>query len=165
MRARRREDFVLRGAQGVLLDVDHGTLSLRHQPPTPSAARRRQAAGLAPISTGYVLGIVKSLYHPASGSGPFPTELEDDIGQRLGERGHEFGPTVTGGASAGSAGSMPWLVRQSCAISGVTGIALTKIDVFGRGWSVWRICTGYSPERESLYDYLPSHCRRSGRMR
>ena len=99
-----------------------------------------------------MLGIVKA-YTTRVGSGPFPTELSDATGQKLGERGHEFG-TVTGRKRR-----CGWfdavLVRQSCAISGVTGIALTKLDVLD-GFDTVRICTGYRLHGKIL-DYLPSH--------
>ena len=99
-----------------------------------------------------MLGIVKA-YTTRVGSGPFPTELDDEIGQRLGERGHEFG-TVTGRKRR-----CGWfdavLVRQSCAVSGVTGIALTKLDVLD-GLDEIRICTGYRLRGE-VYDHFPAH--------
>ena len=99
-----------------------------------------------------MLGIVKA-YTTRVGSGPFPTELSDEAGQRLGERGHEFG-TVTGRQRR-----CGWfdavLVRQSCAISGVTGIALTKLDVLD-GFDKVKICTGYRLDGEVL-DYFPAH--------
>jgi len=143
--------ILFEGAQGVLLDVDHGTYPFVTSSNTVSGAAAA-GSGLGPSSTGYVLGIVKA-YTTRVGSGPFPTELEDDVGQRLGERGHEFG-TVTGRKRR-----VGWfdavLVRQTCAISGVTGIALTKIDVLD-GLDVVKICTGYRL-RGNVYDYLPSH--------
>lgn len=139
------------GAQGVLLDVDHGTYPFVTSSNTVSGAAAA-GSGLGPSSTGYVLGIVKA-YTTRVGSGPFPTELEDEVGQRLGERGHEFG-TVTGRKRR-----VGWfdavLVRQTCAISGVTGIALTKIDVLD-GMDVVKVCTGYRL-RGNVYDYFPSH--------
>ena len=99
-----------------------------------------------------MLGIVKA-YTTRVGSGPFPTELDDEIGQRLGERGREFG-TVTGRKRR-----CGWfdavLVRQSCAVAGVTGIALTKLDVLD-GLDEIRICTGYTLRGETL-DHLPAH--------
>ena len=99
-----------------------------------------------------MLGIVKA-YTTRVGSGPFPTELDDAIGQRLGERGHEFG-TVTGRQRR-----CGWfdavLVRQSVAVSGITGIALTKIDVLD-GMETVKICTGYRIGDET-FDYLPPH--------
>jgi adenylosuccinate synthase len=143
--------ILFEGAQGVLLDVDHGTYPFVTSSNTVSGTAA-SGSGLGPNSTGFVLGIVKA-YTTRVGSGPFPTELEDDIGQRLGERGHEFG-TVTGRKRR-----VGWfdavLVRQSCAISGVTGIALTKIDVLD-GLDRVSICTGYRLHGK-VYDYLPSH--------
>jgi adenylosuccinate synthase len=143
--------ILFEGAQGVLLDVDHGTYPFVTSSNTVSGTAA-SGSGLGPNSTGYVLGIVKA-YTTRVGSGPFPTELEDEIGQRLGERGHEFG-TVTGRKRR-----VGWfdavLVRQSCAISGVTGIALTKIDVLD-GLEKVAICTGYRLHGK-VYDYLPSH--------
>jgi adenylosuccinate synthase len=99
-----------------------------------------------------VLGIAKA-YTTRVGSGPFPTELEDAIGERLGTRGHEFG-TVTGRKRR-----CGWfdavLVRQSAAVSGITGIALTKLDVLD-GFDEVRICTGYRLG-ERVLDYFPAH--------
>jgi adenylosuccinate synthase len=143
--------ILFEGAQGVLLDVDHGTYPFVTSSNTVSGAAAA-GSGLGPSATGFVLGIVKA-YTTRVGSGPFPTELEDAVGQRLGERGHEFG-TVTGRKRR-----VGWfdavLVRQTCAISGVTGIALTKIDVLD-GLDTVKICTGYRL-RGKVYDYLPSH--------
>ncbi|GIX18892.1 MAG: adenylosuccinate synthetase [Erythrobacter sp.] len=143
--------ILFEGAQGVLLDVDHGTYPFVTSSNTVSGTAAA-GSGLGPSATGFVLGIVKA-YTTRVGSGPFPTELDDEIGQRLGERGHEFG-TVTGRKRR-----VGWfdavLVRQSCAISGVTGIALTKIDVLD-GLEKVKICTGYRL-RGKVYDYLPSH--------
>ena len=124
--ARKRGRRILfEGAQGVLLDVDHGTYPFVTSSNTV-AGTAAGGTGLGPSAAGFVLGIVKA-YTTRVGSGPFPTELDDEIGQRLGERGHEFG-TVTGRKRR-----CGWfdavLVRQSCAVSGVTGIALTKLDV------------------------------------
>jgi len=139
------------GAQGVLLDVDHGTYPFVTSSNTVSGTAAA-GSGLGPSATGFVLGIVKASTTRV-GSGPFPTELDDATGQRLGERGHEFG-TVTGRKRR-----CGWfdavLVRQSCAISGVTGIALTKLDVLD-GFEKVRICTGYRIGGK-IYDYLPSH--------
>jgi adenylosuccinate synthase len=150
--ARRRGRRILfEGAQGVLLDVDHGTYPFVTSSNTV-AGTTGSGTGTGPSAAGFVLGIVKA-YTTRVGSGPFPTELEDEVGQRLGERGHEFG-TVTGRQRR-----CGWfdavLVRQSVAVSGVTGIALTKIDVLD-GMETVRICTGYRiGDRE--YDYLPPH--------
>ncbi len=143
--------ILFEGAQGVLLDIDHGTYPFVTSSNTVSGTAAA-GSGLGPAATGYVLGIVKA-YTTRVGSGPFPTELEDEIGQRLGERGHEFG-TVTGRKRR-----VGWfdavLVRQTCAVSGVTGIALTKIDVLD-GLEEVRICTGYRLRGRDL-DYLPAH--------
>jgi adenylosuccinate synthase len=143
--------ILFEGAQGVLLDVDHGTYPFVTSSNTV-AGTTGSGTGTGPSAAGFVLGIVKA-YTTRVGSGPFPTELEDEVGQRLGERGHEFG-TVTGRQRR-----CGWfdavLVRQSVAVSGITGIALTKIDVLDGMESV-RICTGYRiGDRE--YDYLPPH--------
>jgi adenylosuccinate synthase len=150
--ARLRGDRILfEGAQGVLLDVDHGTYPFVTSSNTV-AGTAASGTGLGPSAAGFVLGIVKA-YTTRVGSGPFPTELDDEIGQRLGERGHEFG-TVTGRKRR-----CGWfdavLVRQSMAVSGVTGIALTKLDVLD-GLDEIRICTGYRL-RGQMLDHLPAH--------
>jgi adenylosuccinate synthase len=143
--------ILFEGAQGVLLDVDHGTYPFVTSSNTVSGTVA-SGTGLGPNAAGFVLGIVKA-YTTRVGSGPFPTELDDTDGQRLGERGHEFG-TVTGRQRR-----CGWfdavLVRQSCAISGVTGIALTKLDVLD-GFDSVKICTGYRL-RGKIMDYFPSH--------
>src|SRR5688572_26830363 len=150
--ARRRGRRILfEGAQGVLLDVDHGTYPFVTSSNTV-AGTTGSGTGLGPSAAGFVLGIVKA-YTTRVGSGPFPTELTDEIGQRLGERGREFG-TVTGRKRR-----CGWfdavLVRQSCAVSGVTGIALTKLDVLD-GLDEIRICTSYKLRGQTL-DHLPAH--------
>ena len=150
--ARRRGRRILfEGAQGVLLDVDHGTYPFVTSSNTV-AGTAGSGSGMGPGAAGFVLGIVKA-YTTRVGSGPFPTELNDAIGQRLGERGHEFG-TVTGRQRR-----CGWfdavLVRQSVAVSGVTGIALTKIDVLD-GMERVKICTGYRIG-DQTFDYLPPH--------
>ncbi len=143
--------ILFEGAQGVLLDVDHGTYPFVTSSNTV-AGTTGPGSGMGPSAAGFVLGIVKA-YTTRVGSGPFPTELEDETGQRLGERGHEFG-TVTGRKRR-----CGWfdavLVRQSAAVSGITGIALTKIDVLD-GFETVRICTGYRIAGRD-YDYLPPH--------
>ena len=150
--ARKRGDRILfEGAQGVLLDVDHGTYPFVTSSNTISGTASG-GSGVGPSGTGYVLGITKA-YTTRVGSGPFPTELDDDVGQRLGERGHEFG-TVTGRQRR-----CGWfdavLVRQALAVSGVDGIALTKLDVLD-GFEELKICVGYELDGET-YDYLPPH--------
>jgi adenylosuccinate synthase len=150
--ARRKGRRILfEGAQGVLLDVDHGTYPFVTSSNTV-AGTTGSGTGMGPSAAGFVLGIVKA-YTTRVGSGPFPTELDDETGQRLGERGHEFG-TVTGRQRR-----CGWfdavLVRQSAAVSGITGIALTKIDVLD-GMETVKICTGYRIG-DATYDYLPPH--------
>jgi adenylosuccinate synthase len=143
--------ILFEGAQGVLLDVDHGTYPFVTSSNT-IAGTAASGSGLGPSAAGFVLGIVKA-YTTRVGAGPFPTELDDEVGQRLGERGREFG-TVTGRKRR-----CGWfdavLVRQACAVSGVTGIALTKLDVLD-GLEEIRICTGYKLRGESL-SYFPAH--------
>ncbi|MEO0501104.1 MAG: adenylosuccinate synthase, partial [Pseudomonadota bacterium] len=138
------------GAQGVLLDVDHGTYPFVTSSNTVSGTVA-SGSGTGPSAAGYVLGIVKA-YTTRVGAGPFPTELEDATGQKLGERGHEFG-TVTGRKRR-----CGWfdaaLVRQSIAVSGVHGMALTKLDVLDT-FEELRICTGYRVDGRD-YDYLPA---------
>ncbi|PAU97908.1 adenylosuccinate synthase [Paracoccus salipaludis] len=142
--------ILFEGAQGSLLDIDFGTYPYVTSSTTMSGMAA-SGTGMGPGAIGYVLGIVKA-YTTRVGSGPFPTELTDEIGQRLGERGHEFG-TVTGRKRR-----CGWfdaaLVRQTCAISGVNGIALTKLDVLD-GFETLKICTGYTVDGQH-YDYLPT---------
>jgi adenylosuccinate synthase len=142
--------ILFEGAQGVLLDVDHGTYPFVTSSNTVSGTVA-SGSGLGPNAAGFVLGIVKA-YTTRVGSGPFPTELTDEIGQRLGERGHEFGTVTARKRRCGWFDAA--LVRQSCAISGVTGIALTKVDVLD-GFETIRICTGYRLRGQEI-DYLPS---------
>jgi adenylosuccinate synthase len=147
-RAGRR--ILFEGAQGALLDVDFGTYPYVTSS-TTMAGMAATGTGMGPGAVGFVLGIVKA-YTTRVGEGPFPTELKDATGERLGERGREFG-TVTGRKRR-----CGWfdavLVRQTCAISGVRGIALTKLDVLD-GFETLRICTGYRIGGVE-YDYLPT---------
>ncbi|WP_271078394.1 adenylosuccinate synthase [Aurantiacibacter sp. MUD61] len=143
--------ILFEGAQGVLLDVDHGTYPFVTSSNTVSGTVA-SGSGLGPGSAGFVLGIVKA-YTTRVGSGPFPTELEDATGQKLGERGHEFGTVTARKRRCGWFDAV--LVRQTCALSGVTGIALTKIDVLD-GFETIKICTGYRLG-DKVLDYLPSH--------
>jgi adenylosuccinate synthase len=141
-RKKKGQRILFEGAQGALLDIDFGTYPFV----TSSNVIAGQAAtgvGVGPGSIDYVLGIVKA-YTTRVGEGPFPTELEDADGQRLGERGHE---RRCGWFDAA-------LVRQTCATSGVTGISLTKLDVLD-GFETLKICTGYMLEGERI-DYLPT---------
>ncbi len=138
------------GAQGIMLDVDYGTYPYVTSSNT-LAGSAAAGSGSPSHSLGFILGITKA-YTTRVGSGPFPTELQDEIGQRLGERGHEFG-TVTGRQRR-----CGWfdavLVRQAVTLAGITGIALTKLDVLD-GLKEIKICTGYRINGEE-YDYLPA---------
>ncbi len=131
--------ILFEGAQAVMLDVDHGTYPFVTSSNTV-AATAAAGSGVGPGVVGFVLGIAKA-YSTRVGSGPFPTELTDDIGRLLGERGHEFG-TVTGRPRR-----CGWfdaaLVRQAIKVGGIQGIALTKLDVLD-GLKELRICTGYT---------------------
>jgi adenylosuccinate synthase len=150
--------ILFEGAQGSLLDVDFGTYPFVTSSNT-LAGMAATGTGLGPGSIDYVLGIVKA-YTTRVGEGPFPTELFDGDGERLGKRGHEFG-TVTGRKRR-----CGWfdavLVRQTCATSGMTGIALTKLDVLD-GFSTLRICTGYDLDGQRL-DYLPTAANLQSRV-
>ena len=142
--------ILFEGAQGALLDIDFGTYPFV----TSSNVLAGQAAagtGIGPNSIDFVLGIVKA-YTTRVGEGPFPTELFDDDGQRLGERGHEFGTTTGRKRRCGWFDAV--LVRQTCATSGVTGISLTKLDVLD-GFETLKICVGYELDGEHL-EYLPT---------
>ncbi|SOB79918.1 Adenylosuccinate synthetase [Sphingomonas guangdongensis] len=150
--------MLFEGAQGVLLDIDHGTYPFVTSSNTV-AGTAAAGSGLGPGAVGFVLGIAKA-YTTRVGSGPFPTELEDETGERLGTRGHEFG-TVTGRKRrCGWFDSV--LVRQSVAVSGVTGLALTKLDVLD-GFDIVRICTGYRLDGEAL-DHFPAHAADQARV-
>ena len=149
--ARHRGDRVLfEGAQGVMLDVDHGTYPFVTSSNT-GPGQASTGAGVGPRTTKYVLGITKA-YTTRVGSGPFPTEQENEVGQTLGERGHEFG-TVTGRQRR-----CGWfdavLVRQATRVSGMDGIALTKLDVLD-GLDEIKICVGYKIDGKD-YDHLPA---------
>ncbi|WAC47078.1 adenylosuccinate synthase [Asticcacaulis sp. SL142] len=142
--------ILFEGAQGALLDIDHGTYPFVTSSNTV-AGQAAAGSGMGPRSAGYVLGILKA-YTTRVGSGPFPTELFDEIGERIGRVGHEFG-TVTGRARR-----CGWLdavlARQSIAINGIDGIALTKLDVLD-GIETLKICVGYKLNGDVI-DYLPS---------
>jgi adenylosuccinate synthase len=147
-RAGRR--ILFEGAQGAMLDVDHGTYPYVTSSNTV-AGQAASGSGVAPSAIGFVLGITKA-YTTRVGSGPFPTELHDAIGQTLGDRGREFG-TVTGRRRR-----CGWFdavaVRQAIKTAGIDGIALTKLDVLD-GFDEIRICIGYRLDGQS-YDYVPA---------
>ena len=144
--------ILFEGAQGALLDIDHGTYPFVTSSNTV-AAQAATGAGVGPGALNYVLGITKA-YTTRVGEGPFPTELTDEIGKLIGERGAEFG-TVTGRARR-----CGWfdacLVRQTCKVGGINGIALTKLDVLDDlpGGEL-KICVGYRLDGVEL-DYLPA---------
>lgn len=146
----RNEKILFEGAQGVMLDVDHGTYPYVTSSNTV-AGQAAAGSGAGPRSTGYVLGITKA-YTTRVGTGPFPSEQQNAIGEMLGQRGHEFG-TVTGRKRR-----CGWfdavLVRQAVKISGIDGIALTKLDVLD-GFDEICICTGYELDGKRL-DYYPA---------
>ena len=137
--------ILFEGAQGTMLDIDHGTYPFVTSSNT-IASQAATGSGVGPSTLEYVLGIVKA-YTTRVGEGPFPTELFDDAGQRLGERGHEFG-TVTGRARR-----CGWfdavLVRQAVKTSGMNGVALTKLDVLD-GFEELKICVGYELDGERI---------------
>lgn len=149
---KRREGsrLLFEGAQGALLDIDHGTYPFVTSSNT-IAGQAACGSGVGPDSIGYVLGITKA-YTTRVGEGPFPTEQDNEVGQFLGEKGHEFG-TVTGRKRR-----CGWfdavLVRQTAKISGITGIALTKLDVLD-GMEELKICVAYELDGERI-DYLPA---------
>jgi len=149
--ARRAGSRILfEGAQGTLLDIDHGTYPFVTSSNTV-AGQAAPGSGLGPGAIGYVLGITKA-YTTRVGEGPFPTEQDNAVGDFLGTRGREFG-TVTGRKRR-----CGWfdavLVRQAVAVNGINGIALTKLDVLD-GLEEIKVCTGYRLDGETI-DYLPA---------
>jgi adenylosuccinate synthase len=149
---KRREGrrILFEGAQGALLDIDHGTYPFVTSSNTV-AAQAATGSGLGPAAIGYVLGICKA-YTTRVGEGPFPTEQTNDIGRLLGERGREFG-TVTGRPRR-----CGWfdavLVRQTVRTSGINGLALTKLDILD-GLMELKVCVGYRLNGREI-DYLPA---------
>ena len=147
-RAGRR--ILFEGAQGALLDVDHGTYPFV----TSSnivAAQAATGSGLGPSAIGYVLGIAKA-YTTRVGEGPFPTELTDEIGETIGAKGREFGVVTGRKRRCGWFDAV--LVRQTVRTSGIHGIALTKLDVLD-GFETIKVCTGYRLDGE-VVDHLPA---------
>ncbi len=142
--------ILFEGAQGAMLDIDHGTYPYVTSSNTV-AGQAAAGSGMGPGTIDYVLGITKA-YTTRVGSGPFPTELKDAVGQSLGERGHEFG-TVTGRRRR-----CGWfdavMVRQSVKIGGVRGIALTKLDVLD-GMDALKVCIAYKVNGQEI-DHLPA---------
>lgn len=155
---RKGSRILFEGAQGTLLDIDHGTYPFVTSSNTV-AGQAAAGSGMGPGSVGYVLGITKA-YTTRVGEGPFPTEQNNEVGQFLGERGHEFG-TVTGRKRR-----CGWfdavLVKQAVATNGITGIALTKLDVLD-GLEEIKICVGYKLDGK-VVDYLPASQGRQARV-
>jgi len=142
--------ILFEGAQGTMLDIDHGTYPFV----TSSNVVASQAAagsGMGANAIDYVLGITKA-YTTRVGAGPFPTELFDDVGKGLGERGHEFGTTTGRPRRCGYFDAV--LVRQAVKVNGITGIALTKLDVLD-GMDELKVCVGYQLGDKKL-DHLPA---------
>ncbi|MDA0653809.1 MAG: adenylosuccinate synthase [Proteobacteria bacterium] len=152
------KSILFEGAQGAMLDVDHGTYPFVTSSNTV-AGQAAAGTGMAPGGLGYVLGICKA-YTTRVGAGPFPSELHDETGERIGERGHEFG-TVTGRRRR-----CGWFdavtVRQAIKVGGITGIALTKLDVLD-GIERIGVCTGYELDGKRI-DYLPAARSRQARV-
>jgi adenylosuccinate synthase len=158
-RRRAGDRILFEGAQGALLDVDHGTYPFVTSSNTV-AGMAAAGSGIGPAAIGYVLGITKA-YTTRVGEGPFPTECKDAIGKRLGERGNEFG-TVTGRPRR-----CGWfdavLVRQTVRTGGIQGIALTKLDVLD-GLDPIRVCVAYELDGRRI-DYLPASPAPQARVR
>ena len=143
--------ILFEGAQGAMLDVDHGTYPFVTSSNT-LAGQAAVGSGMGPGALSYVLGITKA-YTTRVGAGPFPSELHDEIGELIGQRGHEFG-TVTGRKRR-----CGWfdavMVRQAIKVGGINGIALTKLDVFD-GLKELKVCTGYRYKGETLHHFPPA---------
>jgi adenylosuccinate synthase len=151
--------LLFEGAQGAMLDIDHGTFPYVTSSNTVAAAAA-SGSGAAADSVGYVLGITKA-YTTRVGGGPFPTEQDNEIGQGLGERGREFG-TVTGRPRR-----CGWfdavMVRQAVQVGGITGIALTKLDILDEMPEL-KVCVAYEDANGKRYDYLPSSMKLQGEL-
>lgn len=146
----RGERLLLEGAQGTLLDVDHGTYPYVTSSNT-TAGSAATGCGIGPRDIDYVLGITKA-YTTRVGAGPFPTELDDAAGQHLGERGHEFGATTGRPRRCGWFDAVA--VRRACQLNSISGLCITKLDVLD-GLQELKIATAYELDGERI-DYLPS---------
>ena len=142
--------ILFEGAQGILLDVDHGTYPFVTSSNTV-ASSAATGSGCGPNSINYVLGITKA-YTTRVGEGPFPTELTDEIGEELGTKGNEFGTVTSRKRRCGWFDGV--LVRQTIKISGINGIALTKLDVLDDLDHI-KMCVGYELGGTKI-DYLPA---------
>ncbi len=149
-KGREGKRILFEGAQGALLDVDHGTYPYVTSSNTV-AAQAATGSGLGPGAVGYVLGICKA-YTTRVGEGPFPTEQKNDIGRTLGERGKEFGVVTGRPRRCGWFDAV--LVRQSVRTSGINGLALTKLDILD-GFDEIKVCVGYRLDGREI-EYLPA---------
>ncbi|OUS26764.1 adenylosuccinate synthase [Gammaproteobacteria bacterium 45_16_T64] len=144
------DNILFEGAQGTLLDIDHGTYPFVTSSNT-SAGGTATGSGFGPLYLDYVLGITKA-YTTRVGSGPFPTELFDDVGEHLAKKGHEFGTTT------GRARRCGWFdavaLRRAMQINSVSGLCLTKLDVLD-GLDTIRICIGYQDQQGNPVDIFP----------
>jgi adenylosuccinate synthase len=149
---KRREGkrILFEGAQGALLDVDHGTYPYVTSSNTV-AAQAATGTGMGPSSVGYVLGICKA-YTTRVGMGPFPTELHDEIGELIGRRGKEFGVNTGRKRRCGWFDAV--LVRQTVRTCGIHGLALTKLDILD-GFDSIEVCVGYRLDGKEI-DHLPA---------
>jgi adenylosuccinate synthase len=149
---KRREGkrILFEGAQGALLDVDHGTYPYVTSSNTV-AAQAATGTGMGPGGVGYVLGICKA-YTTRVGDGPFPTELKNEIGEEIGRRGREFGVNTGRKRRCGWFDAV--LVRQMVRTSGINGLALTKLDILD-GFDSIEVCTGYRLDGKEI-DHLPA---------
>ncbi len=147
---RRGDRLLLEGAQGTLLDVDHGTYPFVTSSNTTAGAAA-SGSGIGPRDIHYVLGITKA-YTTRVGAGPFPTELDDAAGQHLGERGHEFGATTGRQRRCGWFDAVA--VRRACQLNSISGLCITKLDVLD-GLEELKIATAYELDGEQI-DSLPS---------
>ena len=147
---KKKKTIVFEGAQGALLDIDHGTYPFVTSSNTVAGAAF-SGSGCGPDTIDYILGIVKT-YTTRVGEGPFPTELKNEIGNKIGIKGKEFGTVTNRKRRCGWFDAV--LVRQSCIISGIKGIALTKIDVLDELKDLY-ICVAYKLNGKKI-DYFPS---------
>ena len=142
--------ILFEGAQGALLDVDHGTYPYVTSSNTVAAAAAT-GSGLGPRAIGYVLGIAKA-YTTRVGGGPFPTELDDEVGRLIGQRGAEFGTNTGRPRRCGWFDAV--LTRQTVKTSGIDGVALTKLDILD-GFETLKVCTHYRLDGATI-DYMPA---------
>ena len=147
---KKKKIILFEGAQGMLLDVDHGTYPFVTSSNTVAGAASA-GTGTSPNTINYILGIVKA-YTTRVGEGPFPTELKNEVGNKIGRRGKEFGTVTNRKRRCGWFDAV--LVKQSCVISGINGIALTKIDVLDEFKNLY-ICVAYRLNGKKI-DYFPS---------